>query len=204
MNFLAHCALARAHDDLIVGGFLGDFVKGPVPAQLPGLIGAGIQLHRRIDAFSNTQPDLRVSIERLPAQQRRLAPPFVDLLADHFLARKFEHHHGESLETFTHRVHAVLDERRDQLNGRATRFLAFMQDAQLFLQYQSLDAVEGAFLRIAMRLKRPQAVAPMMDAVAAQYDALAADFERYYPSLAAHADDWMQARSLISAEPRSC
>ena len=35
MNHLAHFALAQASDDLMLGGFLGDFVKGPLRGERP-------------------------------------------------------------------------------------------------------------------------------------------------------------------------
>ena len=51
MNFLAHCALSvsetgKADAQYVVGGFLGDFVKGAVPSHLPEDIQTGIRLHR--------------------------------------------------------------------------------------------------------------------------------------------------------------
>ena len=35
MNFLAHCVLGHPDEALMAGGYLGDFVKGPVPSDLP-------------------------------------------------------------------------------------------------------------------------------------------------------------------------
>lgn len=195
MNFLAHCTLASAHDDLMVGGFLGDFVKGRVPDELPELIGRGVRLHRRIDAFSNTQPQIRASVERLPAEFRRLAPPFIDLLADHFLAADFERLHGEDLEAFTQRFYAALRNRDALLKGHARRYFEYIQATQSFARYRSVDAVEQAFSRIAVRLGRPEAVAPMMLRVGERYEALRADFERYYPHLADHASAWIADNS---------
>jgi acyl carrier protein phosphodiesterase len=193
VNFLAHCALAAAHDDLMVGGFLGDFVKGPVPTNLPALVGQGIRLHRRIDAFSNSEPSIRTSVARLPKAYRRLAPPFVDLLADHLLASAFTDHHGADLEVFTARVYGALDQRDAALNARARRYFEFMRDTDLFDRYRDLAAVEQAFARIALRLGRPEAVLPFMAAVAADYDGFTADFSRYYPALVSHADAWIRA-----------
>ncbi len=191
MNFLAHGTLASAHDDLMVGGFLGDFVKGPVPNELPELIGRGVRLHRRIDAFSNTQPHIRASVERLPAQFRRLAPPFIDLLADHFLAADFERLHGEDLEAFTQRFYAALRNRDSLLKGHARRYFEYIQATHSFTRYRSVDAVEQAFSRIALRLGHTEAVAPMMLRMEQQYEDLRADFERYYPHLDEHATAWI-------------
>ncbi len=191
MNFLAHCALATADDDLIVGGFLGDFVKGTVPDTLPKLVARGVRLHRRIDAFSNTEPHIRSSVARLPEAHRRLAPPFVDLLADHLLARDFECCHGEALGDFTDRVHAAIERREVWLGASARRYFAFMRDTALLHRYQDLSTVARAFERIAARFGRSEAVAPFMACVETHFDAFAADFAGYYPRLTAHADDWI-------------
>jgi acyl carrier protein phosphodiesterase len=193
VNFLAHCALGDRSDELIVGGFMGDFLKGPVPEHLPYAVGAGVRLHRRLDAFSATEPNLRASCARLPADLRRFAPPFVDLLADHLLARTFAAHHGEPLERFGPRAYDAIDAGRVWLPARARRFFDYMRDHDLFLRYREIEAVEHAFARIMSRLGRDDVVAPMVAAAHAHYDALARDFEAYYPALRAHASAWLDA-----------
>jgi acyl carrier protein phosphodiesterase len=199
VNFLAHCALGADTDQLIVGGFLGDFVKGPVSDAFPADIAAGIRLHRRLDAFSATEPGLQTSCRRLPATLRRFAPPFVDLLADHLLAQSFAAHHGEALERFGARAYDAIDAHRAWLPARAARFFDYMRGHDLFLQYRALDAVEIAFTRVMARLDRTEVVAPMMAAARSQYDALARDFERYYPALQAHAVAWLEQGAMRDA-----
>ncbi|KKM01805.1 hypothetical protein LCGC14_1790730, partial [marine sediment metagenome] len=49
MNYLAHIYLSGDHPEVMVGGLLGDFVKGPLRGQLPRAIEEGIALHRKID-----------------------------------------------------------------------------------------------------------------------------------------------------------
>lgn len=191
MNFLAHCALGGRSDALLVGSFLGDFVKGPIPPSLPSEIGHGVRLHRRIDAFSNAEPHIRTSVSRLPATLRRFAPPFIDLLADHLLALRFEHYHGEPLRDFSQRAYGAIEAERRLLTPRANRFFDFVQTTDLFDRYRELEAVERAFARIMDRLDRPQLVAPMMMTATGCLDALEADFARYYPNLVAHADAWL-------------
>jgi len=194
LNFLAHCALGSASDALLVGGFLGDFVKGPVPPDLPIAIQDGIRLHRRLDAYSATDPDMRASVARLPAELRRFAPPFVDLLADHLLALDFAAQHGEPLGAFSTRAYTAIDAHRRLLPAGAERFFDAMRDFDLFERYRDFGSVGRTFARLMRRLDRDDVVAPMVERAAAQYDALARDFAVYYPSLKRHADDWVAAR----------
>jgi acyl carrier protein phosphodiesterase len=194
LNFLAHCALGSRSDALLVGGFLGDFVKGTVPLELPPAVQDGIRLHRRIDAFSATEPHLRASVARLPSDLRRFAPPFVDLLADHLLALDFTAQHGEPLATFAARAYRAIADHRELLPTGAERFFDAMQQVDLFDRYREFASVERAFARLMARIDRKDAVAPMVAQASAHYDALARDFAAYYPNLKQHADAWLAAR----------
>jgi len=193
MNFLAHCALGSQHPDYLVGGFLGDFIKGSVPTHLPGRIQTGIRLHRRVDAFSAVQPDIKTSVTRLPAPLRRVAPIFIDLVADHFLARHFELVHTEPLAAFTHHAYEALARQIDQFPPPARRFFRYLKEYDVFGRYVEVEAVERAFIRIEERLGLDGIVAPAMTVLGANYADFEADFLRYYPALAQHAQQWLAA-----------
>jgi acyl carrier protein phosphodiesterase len=53
MNFLAHAYLSFGNDDLIIGNMISDFVKGKKRYDFPLPVQNGIELHRRIDAFTD-------------------------------------------------------------------------------------------------------------------------------------------------------
>mgnify|MGYP003629303282 FL=1 len=67
MNYLAHFHLAQQlasrcglderdamQQGLLIGGLLGDFVKGPLRGNYPATWEVGIRLHRRIDALTDS------------------------------------------------------------------------------------------------------------------------------------------------------
>jgi acyl carrier protein phosphodiesterase len=193
MNFLAHCALGGQHPEYLVGGFLGDFIKGRVPPHLPPRIQIGIRLHRRVDAFSAIQPDIKTSVRRFPAELRRVAPIFVDLAADHFLARYFEFVYAESLAAFSTRAYGTLNGQVDHFPAPARRFVKYLTEYDMFGRYVEIDAVERAFARIADRLGLEEIVTPSMTAFDEHYADLEADFLRYYPALVQHATEWLAA-----------
>ena len=194
MNFLAHCALADTRPGVLVGGFLGDFLKGPVPPELPQDVRIGVRLHRRLDAFSAVEPNIKTSVMRLPSSTRRLAPVFIDLATDHFLARSFERWHGEPLTDFTARAYGALQRHADVLPADAARFLDFAAKHDLFASYVDFGPLERAFGGICRRLRRPELVETCMTSFDAEYAAFEEDFDRYYPVLQAHADTWLAAQ----------
>ena len=195
MNFLAHCALAGADEDLIVGSFLGDFVNGPISTDLPTGVQRGVRLHRRIDAYSNMQADIRVSVERFPAELRRIAPVFVDLIADHFLARDYEDHYAETLAEFSARTYAALDTGARWLTADARLFRRLVEDSDMFARYRRIETVARGFRRVAERLRMPTTADIAATAFRADYYGFERDFAAYFPDIRAHADAWLASQS---------
>lgn len=199
MNFLAHCvlpelALPRAPIGLLVGGFLGDFLKGPVPEHLPAAIGDGVRLHRRLDAFSNQHPAIRASCQRFPSDLRRIAPVFVDVLADHLLATRFHHYSPEPLTAFTARTYASLDAHRAHIPEHGRRFLRHAAAHDLFAGYARPYTLSGALESVAHRLGRAEVCAAVFDTIDASRPELLQDFLDYFPDLVGHAGQWLTAR----------
>jgi acyl carrier protein phosphodiesterase len=87
MNFLAHALLAGDSPALVVGGVVGDWIKGPLPGALPDDLARGVALHRAIDTFAETHPAFCLSRARMSPARRRYAGVLVDIFWDHLLAR---------------------------------------------------------------------------------------------------------------------
>lgn len=198
MNFLAHCLIAdRANPGdeamgagLIAGAILGDFVKGPVPERWPQRLQAGIRLHRRIDAFSNGAAGIRRSCNRFPADLRRLAPVFVDIVADHCLAVDWPARHHEPLEAFSRRCYATLEPHAHRLDSPGRRYLDWMVREDLLARYRWTDAMERGLLSITRRLGREHLNGALLDFVAGRLPDLQDDFRGYFPQLLAHGREW--------------
>ena len=200
MNFLAHClipdrAVEHADPDLIAGGFVGDFLKGPVPEDLPPALAAGVRLHRRIDAYSNQHPLIRQSCDRFPPPLRRFAPVFVDVVADHLLARHWDLFHPDALPDFTARAYAAIEPHVHRLPEPGQRFFRFMSEEDLMARYRDPQAMHRGLVAIVRRLNRPESSERVIEAVEARLPDLDGDFLGYFPDLITHAAEWLGARS---------
>ncbi|MGZ7081297.1 MAG: ACP phosphodiesterase, partial [Thermoanaerobaculia bacterium] len=58
MNYLAHLFLAGDSAESMIGNLAGDFVKGVLHDRFPPAITAGIVMHRKIDAFTDSHPQV--------------------------------------------------------------------------------------------------------------------------------------------------
>jgi acyl carrier protein phosphodiesterase len=205
VNHLAHLALAarargvgharEADEALLVGGFLGDFVKGPMRGERPARIELGIRLHRAIDAQTARDPDILRSVERFGPALRRLAPIFVDILGDHLLARRFEQHHGQPLDDFSATAFASLRRHRAWLPDDARLLGDRLEAWDGLVAYRDTDVVERGFVRITKRLRHAGMAREAIACLHAQLPALDDDFTRYYPRLVEFASTWLERES---------
>lgn len=105
MNYLAHALLSGPDDELRLGNFLGDFVKGRVEnyqgPHVTERLREGIRLHRAIDSFTDQHPVVRRSKTRLSSRYGLRSGVIVDVTYDHFLAKKWKNFEAEDLNEYS-------------------------------------------------------------------------------------------------------
>lgn len=109
MNFLAHLHLARLADSGLLGNLMADYIRGNPFAQWPAPVAEGIALHRRIDAFTDSLPEVREARTHFRPLTRRVAPITLDVIWDHFLAKHWQRiHPALSLQSFLQQAEAEI------------------------------------------------------------------------------------------------
>lgn len=154
MNYLAHLYLAGNHKELLIGGFLGDFVKGPLKGDYPDKIEKGIELHRRIDSWSDQHASVRQIRLLLPAQFGRYAAIISDMLCDHVLASEWHHFASVPLPYFCGERLDILESSTEHLPDHARQVLYKIKTGNWLTGYASLGYSLGAISRIGQRLSR--------------------------------------------------
>ena len=183
---------------LIVGGLLGDFIKGQVPPNWPEALQWGVRLHRRIDAYSNAAPSIKRSCNRFPPKLRRFAPIFVDVIADHCLALDWASHHDEDLPVFSARSYALAAAEAHRLDGKGRRYLNWLIKQDLLAGYRHRGVMERGLLSVTRRLARQHLDGSLLNFVEGALPCLQADFRDYFPLLVRHAEHWVQGRQGLS------
>ncbi len=185
MNWLAHVFLARHDDAAIAGGFAADFLRGPVPDDLPDAFAAGVRLHRAIDAFTDAHDVFRRSKARLDPALRVARGVVVDVLYDHVLARDFAAWHDEPLSTFAGRVYRALATHDASLPAELRRLWPRIAREDWLSSYADVGAVRMALRRMSERMRRPLPLASGVDDFLADADGFAADFGAFFPAVLA-------------------
>jgi acyl carrier protein phosphodiesterase len=187
MNHLAHCFLSFGDEDILLGNFLGDFVKGHDWEKYPRGIQRGILLHRAIDSFTDNHPLTDRSVARIRPLARRYSPPFVDILYDHLLAIHWEKHTQESFEAFAAKTYNQLENRASEMPPILQERLPKMLAGKFLHGYTQREGLDWVLQRFTLRLTGqfdPQAIS---DAFFEQMDGFSEDFNGFFPELVAHA-----------------
>jgi acyl carrier protein phosphodiesterase len=196
MNFLAHALLAGDIEADRIGGLMGDFVKGILPAGLPPALASGVALHRAIDSFADRHPAFVASRRRVSAVRRRVSGILVDLFYDHLLARDWTDHGPGTLENYTVRLYTTLQDYADVLPERAREVSDLMRKNDWLCAYRNVAAVGQAIDRMSVyRLRRANPLGGGIEEFIADAEGFDADFRLFLPDALAFADEWRAARS---------
>ncbi len=189
MNYLAHLYLADPTPNNLLGNLLADFVKGRDVAALPLAIQAGIQLHRKVDSFTDCHPVVQRSICRVSKKWGWFSGILVDVYYDHIFALNWERWSAEPLREFVDRVHRCLRENFEAIPSVAEPLRRLIASDRLFT-YSTPEGIAEALLHLSYRIEermpgkntRLHEAMPDLEACHAK---LADDFEEFFPALIA-------------------
>ncbi|MEP6881557.1 MAG: ACP phosphodiesterase [Dokdonella sp.] len=190
MNHLAHALLSGPDDDVRLGGMLGDFVRGGIDPQLPIGVRQGIALHRAVDTFTDTHPDIRALRGLFEPPYRRYAGILIDIWFDHLLARDFSAWTDIPLEDFSHDLGRLLVDRNEALPESLRHFRAYMQARGLPAAYSNRSMISEVLIGVGSRFKHANPLAHGLIEISRLEVELELAFGGFFPELVAFANDW--------------
>jgi len=101
MNFLAHIYLSGDNEQVKIGNFMADSIKGKKYLKYPGDLQKGIILHRAIDYYTDTHPVFKQSTQKLFPEYGHYSGIIVDIFYDHFLASNWKKYSEVPLKEYT-------------------------------------------------------------------------------------------------------
>lgn len=192
MSFLAHALLAGQSPALIVGGVIGDWIKGPLPGKLPPDLAQGVALHRAIDAFVETHPAFSTSRSRVSPARRRYAGVLVDIFYDHVLARDWDRYHAESLPSYCQLVYSHIQARSTDMPDLASSAMGLMAQENWLQSYAVLNGIADVLNRMSHRARRPNPLAGGEEEFLSSPSGYAQDFEWLLNDTGQFANQWRQ------------
>lgn len=141
MNYLAHLYLSGESEKMLVGNFIGDYVKGNRYKNYPDEIAKGILLHRHIDSFTDMHTKHREAKSPFRDEFGHYAGIVVDFVYDHFLAKNWNNYSEISLRWFAKWSHSVLLSHFKFLPLRVQGFLPFLIQNRRLESYATVEGI---------------------------------------------------------------
>lgn len=151
MNYLAHFYLSGNNKQLMLGNYMGDFIKASEVEALPSEIKKGVMLHRFIDEYTDNHQEVLKSKELVRPYFKKYSPVVIDIFYDHFLALNWEKYHSDKLEDFAKKVYDLLESNIDLLPKKSLRFLQYLTQNNMLVNYKSIDGMEKVFQGMSYR-----------------------------------------------------
>ena len=188
MNYLAHLYLADNSPGSLIGGLLGDFVKGPLDNAYDDDITKGTLIHRRIDSFSDSHEKVFESKRLISPKRSRFSDIIIDVCFDHFLARSWSEYSNEELADFTRKVYVLLSKYSHILPYKLRSIIPKMIEEDWLGSYQYIEGIGQIMDRISRRLKRGEEMLGAVKELETNYEKMEENYKSFFPELIAYVE----------------
>ena len=153
MNFLAHIYLSFEDDEITIGNFIADSIRGNKFKHLPERIQKGIKLHRNIDSYTDAHPTFRESTKRLHKNYGHYSGIIVDIYYDHFLAKNWNSYSDTPLDVFVDNFYDLLEDNYAILPVGVKRMMPYMIADNWIFNYSNMEGIAKVLTGMNRRTK---------------------------------------------------
>ncbi len=183
MNYLAHALLSFNKPEILVGNMISDFVKGKTKLGYPVMVQKGMELHRAIDAFTDTHEATAKAKDFFRPDYRLYSGPITDILYDHFLANDETLFSDASLLSFTNSVYQTLEKQTAHLPHRFLSTLLNMKTDNWLYHYKTKEGIKKSLRGMIRRANFISDSDKAIDLFHQHYDALQQCYQQFFPDV---------------------
>lgn len=183
MNFLAHAYLSGEEEEILIGNFIADHVKGKQFLQYSEGIAKGILLHRQIDDFTDQHEIVKQSKARLRDKHRHYAGVVVDIFYDHFLAANWSSFHHEDLLSYSQQIYQIISKYQTLLPQKSLYFFQYMLKNQIFEAYTHIEGIHKVLTGMSRRTPFSSGMERASESLLMYYEEFQEEFYTFFPLL---------------------
>lgn len=143
----------------------------------------GIQLHRRIDQFTDNHTHMVLCRTLLRPGTSKYAPVVMDIFLDFLLFDHWERYCNHPFSEFEHEVYAMLDENLEVLPVRLQTIVREMVDHRWLQTYTTASGRLDVFRRLGHRVSRPEMLKDVLNLYTQHYAVLEGHFSVFFPEM---------------------
>lgn len=155
MNFLAHIYLSGNDNEIKIGNFIADDLKGSSYLRYPEKIALGVKIHRNIDTFADSHHFYSIGKTRLKEKYGHYSGIVLDVFFDHFLALHWKQFSDRNFHAFCRDFYVNLVLHTGTLTPRYRYMMPFMIIYDWLGSYVKVEYIESVLARMSFRTSLP-------------------------------------------------
>ncbi len=188
MNFLAHIYLSKNSNDITIGNFIADYVKGSEFNKYPKGIKNGILLHRKIDYFTDNHTIVKEDKKLFAGRYHKYAGVITDILYDHFLAVNWNHFSEFDFDMYIANVYDLLEQNIKIVPDPMQQIIPRFIKNNWLKAYQTPEGIKSVFIGMSKSTSLPDETDYAMHIFNNHYNELKHHFHQFFPSLVDYID----------------
>ena len=155
MNILAHLYLSGKDEEIIVGNFIGDFVKGNQIRKYAENISTGVRLHREIDHFTDGHPLVKKTNNYFRSKYGKHSGIVTDIIFDHYLSNNWSKFSTDKFNFFIQSMYKILNRNLKKFPFGVIEFYPIMIINNWLNLYSTLPGLERVLKGMSNRTSLP-------------------------------------------------
>jgi acyl carrier protein phosphodiesterase len=183
LNFLAHIYLSGDSREILIGNFIGDYVKGKNITGYPEEVKQGILLHRKIDSFTDGHFITRSSKKIIAEKYGLYAGIVVDIFYDHFLSANWRQYSEIPLREYIHERYSMLDSGFSIFPAGVKNWFPYFIKSNWLETYNNFNGLNMVFKRMSYRTSLPDHADYAVSQLKHNYDYLKKNFFDFFTEM---------------------
>lgn len=183
MNFLAHIYLSGDSDEIKLGNFIGDYVKGMAYNKYPPLIKKGILLHRKIDSFTDSHAIVRHHKSFFYDKYHKYAGIIIDIIYDHFLAHYWYKFSDVDFNEYIESVNEFLLSNLENMPMEMIKIVPNLVHHNWLNTYRTIEGIESVLIGMSKGTSLPPESNFAILILRKYYGDIKNEFFSYFPQL---------------------
>lgn len=193
-----HLYFSGQNEQIMIGNFIGDSIKGNKANDFPPLITEGIMLHRKIDDFSDKNPEVLKSKERFRSIYGKYAGVAVDIMYDHFFAANFQHYTSFNLNDFASHCYTTLLKNWKVIPWEIKLFLPFLIKHKRLQSYATIKGLSSALTLMSKKTSFPDKTREAIAILTQEYVHFENEFDCFFSDISSFVSDELKIICPVS------
>ena len=183
MNFLAHIYISGDNDEIRLGNFIGDYVKGKDHHNYPPMVQKGILIHRKIDFFTDSHPIVKSHKALFHSKYHKYAGVVTDIIYDHFLSHDWHMFSDIAFDEYVENIHNWLNNSIEDIPLGMRKIVPHFIRNKWLHSYRTIEGIETVLIGMSKGTSLPAEYEFAIFILRKHYHEIKHDFYKFFPEL---------------------